>query len=127
MNIFLATRRSLRDLLDLMELVFEMPLELVGSGNERRCVFTCLDLEFTVFDQHGLEPDCGIPFDEYQLEIDVRKLTTGERHAGYVEMRDAVVEYLAVRLSSTLECRVMVVANLQRLRSAYENGHPVAS
>lgn len=62
----------------------------------------------SVFDEHGLEDDCGIPFSEYSVEVD---LTTSCDLSAAKLMANRIGRSIQ---SETKAC-VMIVENLQKL------------
>jgi hypothetical protein len=69
--------------------------------------------------------DCGIPFARYPYQIDLIRLEVSAPSApaaSFDEMCSSLATYLAGRLSLVLECRAIVVLNLQRMLAAFESG-----
>ena len=122
LSIFIRSAASLDTLARALEGV-------VGQQSERLAldvgtVFRCraFDIEFLLFGDHGLSDDSGIRFTRYQYQIDLIRLEVSAPVAGFDEMYGSLATYLAGRLSLALECRAIVVLNLQRMFAVFESG-----
>jgi hypothetical protein len=81
------------------------------AGRLYRC--RILDTEFVLFDNHGLDDDCGIRFTAYNYQLDLQAFETGMRIPSYGRMYESIAVFLAERLCIHLGSRSLVVANLQ--------------
>jgi hypothetical protein len=66
------------------------------------------DIFISLFDEHGLEDDCGIQFGLFQIEIDLT-------HKYDESLCVQLAELVAKDLATQLHCRTIVVRNLQRI------------
>jgi len=57
--------------------------EIDEIAEVQRYTFRFLDIEFVLFDNHELEDDCGISFSEYNYELAMIKLRSGEKYKSY--------------------------------------------
>ncbi len=64
----------------------------------------------------------ALPFTQYQYQIDLIRLDVSAPVASFDAMYSSLAIYLAGRLSLALECRTIVVLNLQRILAAFESG-----
>jgi len=81
----------------------------------QRYMFRFLDIEFVLFDNHELEDDCGIAFSEYNYELSMIKLRSGEKYKSYNDMYDKTAIFLMEKLSQAFNTNVMLVDNLQSI------------
>ncbi len=87
-----------------------------------RCSTRALCIEWRLFRDHGLEDDCGIEFSEYDYQLQLVPLQQGQELAEFDSMYEGVTSFVASKLSRALECRSLVVANLQRKVAAFGPG-----
>jgi hypothetical protein len=80
---------------------------------------TVLDIAMTLLDKHGLEDDRGIRFTAYSHQVVLTALETGRRTQGFDVAYESIALFLAARLAKALDCRTIVVANLQREFAAF--------
>lgn len=73
-----------------------------------------LDIEMRFFDNHGLDDDSGITFSRYAHQLKLIPFESGNRTKGFGQMYESIAFFLGARLADSLDCRVIVVANLQR-------------
>ncbi len=78
-----------------------------------------LGIELQLFDEHGLVDDCGISFTEYSHQISMAPFRSALPIAGFEEMYKAVAKFLAAKLANELDCRSIVVANLQHKLASF--------
>ena len=122
MNIFLKLNRSFPELLAFVEALFGQKIAASTSQFGKLSVFSCLDIEFRMFDNPGTEDDCGLPLSIYNFQIDVLRLRSGSNAIAYEPMFRAVADYLAARISAHFQCEARLVQNLQTSLSLYING-----
>lgn len=84
----------------------------LDGGLVHRC--RAFDTEFSIFREHGLDDDCGILFSTYTYELTLTGFEIGIRTGAFATMYESMTLYLAERLSNELQCRTLVVKNLQR-------------
>lgn len=101
---------------------------LVGQPLARRdldvgTVFgaTTFGVEILLLDEHGLVDDCGIPFTQYEYQLELVPLAAGMESPRFGALYEAMAMFLAERLSKTLRCRALVVANLQRQVAEFDS------
>lgn len=95
--------------------------EVVGQSltGEDRDVGTihrgrALDVEFSLFGDHGLLDDSGIEFSKYDYQLKLTPFEVGLRTGTFDAMYQNLALFLAERLAASLRCETMVVENLQR-------------
>jgi hypothetical protein len=86
-------------------------------GTLYRCKL--LDTEFVLFDNHGLDDDCGISFTAYSYELDLIAFDVGLRTSSYDQMYESIAVFIAERLCARLGSRTQIVANLQKLVATF--------
>lgn len=100
--------------------VCRQELQMSHAEDGSRCQFTAFDIEFTMYDSHGLENDVGIEFERYSVVVRLRWTRVEPKiEAEFVEMCTAIANYLAARLSVEVGCEALVVHNLQRIVRRY--------
>lgn len=119
LDIFLDTSETL-------ETVHVHLAKIVGHSLQRHhldvgpiYVGKVLDIELRMFDDHGLVDDCGISFTEYSHQICLDPFKSALPVAGFEKMYEAAAKFLAAKLAIELDCRTMVVANLQRKLASF--------
>jgi hypothetical protein len=122
MKLFLELESRFDELIRFLEDLFSVELATTSDQMGKKCVFSCLCVEFCVVDNHGLENDCGIPFEDYSIEIDLRKLRLGEALEGHDAVVLAVSEFLSACISRHFGCEVRLLKNLQRSVAVYSKG-----
>lgn len=81
-----------------------------------RCQFTAFDIEFTMYDNHGLENDVGIEFERYSIVVRLRWVRVEPKiESEFVEVCAAIANYLAAKLCTEVGCEALVVHNLRRI------------
>lgn len=90
--------------------------ELVAHALEVGLVHRCrvLDIEFSLFGDHGLEDDGGIEFTRYTHQLRQVAFEVGLRARTFAAVYESISLFLAERTSSILGCETIVVENLQR-------------
>jgi hypothetical protein len=81
--------------------------------------FSAFDIEFVVFDEHGLEPDAGIDFGPYQSPINLLAFASAMGSAEFWRVYEDVAVYLAAALSKALSGKTLVVAKLQKVVATF--------
>jgi len=78
-------------------------------------MFRFLDIEFVLYGDHELEDDCGIAFSDYNYQLQILKLYSGEKYKSYENIYNNVATYLMEKLSYAFNSNVMLVDNLQSI------------
>jgi len=81
------------------------------SGSIYRLVAFYIDMR--LFEDHGLENDCGIKFAEYKYQLQLIPFQDGMAIPEFDAMYERLVMFLAAKLSNAMMCKSIVVANLQ--------------
>ncbi len=98
---------------DKVRAIVETTLSIILTKNTASDVGTLLEgvysgVFISVFDEHGLEDDCGINFSNYDMEIDFKETEN-----------DLAIIHMAINLANSihnqLNCDTMVVRNFQHL------------
>ena len=87
----------------------------INEFGEDYYMFRFLDIEFVFYGDHGMEDDCGIIFSEYNYQIQILKLYSGQKYKSYNKMYNDIAEFLMENLSYELNANVMLVDNLQTI------------
>lgn len=82
------------------------------------------EVELRVFDNHGLIDDRGIPFESYQVEIDLMGLAHAPGPTSHADLVRALANYLAVSMSREFACEARLVENFQTTIALYDCGDP---
>jgi hypothetical protein len=90
--------------------------QLLGLEDEEGVTYRtrALSIEWLVYRAHGLDDDCGIAFSEYSYQLQLIPLQEGQELPEFNAMYEGVASFVASKLSLSLGCRALVVANLQR-------------
>lgn len=122
MSVFLHTPRTLENVKDTLA-------DILGHSLDQRALrvgvvhmTSTLDVEIRLFDEHGLDDDCGIAFTSYEYQLDLIPLESGLQLKQFEPLYKALAEFLAARLSHALPAESIVVANLQRQVAQFGGG-----
>jgi len=77
-------------------------------------------IELSLFDNHGLDDDAGIPFTDFVYQLQLVALRAGMEIAGFASMYEGIGVFLASKISTEVGCRALVVANLQRVLADFD-------
>ena len=70
-------------------------------------------IEWVFYGNHELVDDCGIEFSQYEYQLQMMPFWMSPEQAEYDSFYERCALFVASRLSVTLACRILVVANLQ--------------
>ncbi len=114
LSLFLDTTTPIEDARIVLAKVVgrELEVERLDVGAVYRTKL--LDIEMRFFENHDLEDDCGIMFSRYAYQLMLISFESGNRTQGFGPMYESIAFFLGARLANSLDCRVIVVANLQR-------------
>ena len=87
----------------------------VNGFDEDYYMFRAFEIEFVLYADHGMEDDCGIAFSEYNYQMQMLKLRSGERYKSYDDIYKSMAEFLTEKISLELSSSVMLVDNLSRI------------
>ena len=76
-------------------------------------MFRCLEIEFVLYGNHGLDDDCGIIFSDYNYQMQILKLYSGEKYKSYDTIYNNIAILLMEKLSLAFNANAMLVDNLQ--------------
>jgi hypothetical protein len=113
-SLFIKFEGGIKEIVSFLEELTGLTLVVEQSEEGNNCRFILFDIEYIIFDNHGLEDDGEIIFSNYRFEFDLRQFISGQVSEYYQEMFESVAKYLASRISKKLICEVMIVENLQR-------------
>lgn len=122
MSVFLRNPGTLDNVKDTLAEILGHPLDQRDRGVGLVYTTSALDVEVRLFDEHGLEDDCGIAFTSYEYQLDLIPLESGLPVERFEPLYNALAEFLAARLSHSLSCQSIVVANLQRQVARFGGG-----
>lgn len=80
---------------------------------------TAFCIEWRLFEDHGLEDDCGIAFSQYRYQLMLTPLRHGAAESFFEAMYNSCAAFMAATISTSLACRTLIVANLQRQVAAF--------
>jgi hypothetical protein len=125
-DVFLRLNGGLQEVVELLQQ--EAGIALVVSGQQPRLFeASCLSISIAVFDEHGLENNLGIPFEEYPVEVSYK------RFAGTVgsDVGEALCRNMALAtgqlVAAFLGADYIVVEDLQRQIASGSHGEGSAS
>src|SRR5690349_20092728 len=95
----------------------ELAKEEHDVGTIYRTFLLCIELGLV--DDHRLEDDGEVLFTEFDYQLHLIALRSGETLATYQTLYDGLAAFLAEKLSVELGCPVMIVENLQRIRARW--------
>ncbi|MCP4696290.1 MAG: hypothetical protein GY862_05520 [Gammaproteobacteria bacterium] len=113
-SIFIGSEKSL----DHIALEIEKALSLEGeviSDNEHIYEYRGLGLTLTLFSDHGLDDDKGIPFSHYQYEMDLDVVRKDIEPEIWENLQYYTAMYIYQRIINELKCPTIVVDNLQKM------------
>jgi hypothetical protein len=115
MSIFLRTSIDERALCSVIERIFSIRLERIENDGMSSYKHCGIGYTLVLIMEHGLEDDMGIPFSEYQyqIDLDVYSLVDDERCSE--NFKKSLAEYTFRRLAFATGYPTMLVYNLQRL------------
>ena len=119
-SLFLNTRAPVEDVRVAVSNVVGRELQLPQHDAGPVYATMVLEIELRPFNQHGLEDDRGLEFTVYPLQLMLVARERGIKTEGFDAAYESIASFLAVRLASSLGCRVIVVANLQHQLAAFE-------
>ena len=121
MDLFINYKGCIEDVAKEISGLFGIELKKeTNEFGENYYMFRFLDIEFVLYGEHGLEDDCGIVFSEYNYQIQIIKLRSGEKYKSYNDMYDKTAMFLMEKLSKALESNTMLVDNLQKVVSSID-------
>lgn len=128
LSIFLKTPTKLDDVAALLARILGHALVREESDVGPRYRSVVMWIEMVLYDDHGLEDDCGVPFTEFNHQLNLVPLVALQPEmvaATYPAMYGGVAAWLADRLSLDLDCPTMLVENLQRIVSTFHPKRPI--
>jgi hypothetical protein len=115
LSLFIVYKGDFRDIVSAIEQFIEKPLTITKDEISEKCSFKLFDIEFMLMESHNLDDDFGIPFTNYQIQINMIQLCLGQRHDSYLEMFKSISVYLADKISTIFNTEVIIVEELQNL------------
>lgn len=88
----------------------------LDTGTIYEC--TVLHIDWILFGEHGLEDDT-VDFTDYSYQLDLVPNKPHMFSPYYDQMYDSCAKFVAASLASSLGCRTIVVAKLQRMVASF--------
>ena len=119
LDVFLDTSKPIELLQDHLSKIIGHRLERHNHYGECIYIGRMLDIDIRLIRASGMEDDSGIAFSKYNYEISMIPFRSGLCVEGFEEMHEGVAKFLAAKLASELDCRSIVVANLQHRLASF--------
>jgi hypothetical protein len=115
LSIFVSYKGGFNDIVVLFEKLTGKSLTVTNDEVGEKCSFQMFDIEFILLGNHNLEDDFGIPFTNYEIQINMIQLSSGQEIDNYLPMFNSFALYIAARISKLLDTGVIIVADLQEI------------
>ena len=114
LDLFINYDGKIEDIADEIGGLLGMKLKKeTNEFGEYRYMFRCLEIEFVLYGNHGLDDDCGIMFSDYNYQMQILKLYSGEKYKSYDTIYNNVAILLMEKLSLAFNATAILVDNLQ--------------
>lgn len=115
-TIHIRWHKSFVELVQWIGVLLGQPLDIEDVTGGHRCKLSTLNLDITIFDNAGFEPDAEIPFDQYSVVISIAQLgVPSALRATADTFANALATHLAGLICFSLGCPTLVVHNMQRV------------
>lgn len=114
MYVFVRRLGNIKILLSELSVLFAVPYDSITTDYGPIFRFRVLGQEIDVFNEHGLEDDCGIEFSKYPLEIRIQSLNLPVNATLLAQIRENIALLVAEVLVSNLSCEYVIADNLQQ-------------
>ncbi|NJO14488.1 MAG: hypothetical protein HC877_01695 [Thioploca sp.] len=121
-SIFFNSNKDIVKTISEVESALNLKLNLVSDNDESEEVkyqYHGLGFVMTLFNFHGLEDDQGLPFSNYQYEIDFDIVRDGVQAEVWENLQYYTAMYSYNRIIAQLKYPIMVVDNLQKMIANY--------
>jgi len=115
LDLFINYDGDIDDIAEEISVLLGIELKKEVEEDEEWYMFRVLEIEFVLYGNHGLEDDCGINFSDYNYQMQMIKLRSGEKCKSYNDMYDKTAMFLMEKLSLAFNANVMLVDNLQSI------------
>ena len=112
-NVFLSLQTTFETVVQEFEKLLKIQLHIEPSDGGFFCKCYILCTEIALWNQHDLEDDCGIKFSDYTVEIRLLQLLGKRLNPYQNQLTMDMALFLASELCANLQCKTMVVENLQ--------------
>lgn len=119
-SIFFNSNSDIANTILEVEKTLNLKLNLIHDQNEEiRYQYKGLGFILTLFNDHGLEDDKGLPFSHYQYEIDFDIVKEGVQAEVWENLQYYTAMYSYYRMITQLKYPMMIVDNLQQIIANY--------
>ena len=115
LSIFLRINDPFEAVIRLLEKFFNLSLNIETNESGFLSKLCAMQIEFSIFSNHGLEDDCGIDFSNYSIQIDMLKIYPKTRNNYQDQLVKVTAFFLAQEISNNFKCKSIVVENLQKI------------
>lgn len=115
LSIFVSYKGRFNDIVIQIEKLIGKSLTITKDEVGEKCIFQMFDIEFILMGNHELEDDFGIPFSNFEIQINMIQLTSEQEIDGYLPMFNTLAVFIASKISSLLDTKVIIVADLQEI------------
>lgn len=115
LDIFIQSKETFKNFPLKFSILFCLNLEIYEKDNRLKCRYYSLDIETILYNNHGMLDDMGIKFTEYNYCLSLIKINRGGTGKEYDDLYYSLAKYYAVKIADELDCKCMVVENLQRI------------
>jgi len=114
LDLFISYDGKIEDIADEIGELLGMKLKKeTNEFGEYYYMFRCLEIEFVLYGSHGLDDDCGIMFSDYNYQMQILKLYSGEKYKSYDTIYNNIAILLMEKLSLAFNATAILVDNLQ--------------
>jgi hypothetical protein len=125
LSLFIAYQDEFNSIVKLVEKLTGKNIEVTCDEISEKFSFQMFDIEFILMGRHDLEDDFGIPFTNYEIQLNMIQLSSGQEIDSYLKMFTSLSLYLAERISKEFNTEVLIVEDLQEIVCKYDKGMSV--
>lgn len=125
LSLFVSYKGKFSDVVMLVEKFIGKSIKITKDEIGKKCSFQMFDIEFILMGNHDLEDDFGIAFTNYEIQINMIQLSSGQEITGYLQMFNSLSLYFAAKISKLLDTEVIVVEDLQEIVYQCKKGQPM--
>ena len=114
LDLFISYDGNIEDIADEIGGLLGMKLKKeTDEFGEYHYMFRCLEIEFVLYGNHGLDDGGGIIFSDYNYQMQILKLYSGEKYKSYDTIYNNIAVFLTEKLSLAFNASAILVDNLQ--------------
>lgn len=115
LDLYIQSNKIFKDFVKEFSELFSLNLDIQEKDNRLICQYYSLDIETLLFNNHGMEDDMGIEFSKYNYCLSLVKINRGGKGKEYDDLYYSLSKYYAIKISSQLNYRCMLVENSQHI------------